>query len=349
MHHKMSCIRIHACLDEPSSEDDLEIWNDSCADSDCESDHSNESKAPDLPNYTGTNIETDRSKILSQWYMRFILILQSKFHLPDKCIDFLLKFLYAFLSIIGNFSPMVKKIAQQLPPTLHIMKKKLGLPNKFMKYTVCRKCLSIYSYKECLNRVSPTTSSKRCTYVPYPEHPHPRKRQPCNAALLKPVEFSSGNTKFYPHLVYCYKSLKESLQDLLLKSDFVSNCQLWRKKTHTDESILNDIYDGNIWKQFFNVTETPLINYSFSVNKYSFGLALNIDWFQPYTHTTSSVEAMYITILNLPRFLRYKRENIILVGLMPGPRKPKNDINSFLKPLVDELQDFWAGISLIKM
>jgi len=55
---------------------------------------------------------------------------------------------------------------------------------------------------------------------------------------------------------------------------------------------------------------------------------------------------IYITILNLPRFLRYKRENIILVGLIPGPHEPKNDINSFLKPLVDELQDFWAGISL---
>ena len=60
-----------------------------------------------------------------------------------------------------------------------------------------------------------------------------------------------------------------------------------------------------------------------------------------------SVGAIYITILNLPRFLRYKREIIILVGLIPGPHEPKNDINSFLKPLVDELQDFWAGISLI--
>jgi len=319
----------------------LELWNDSSPDSEYESDPDNENKAPDLPCF---DAEAEHNEILSKWFMRFILILQGKFYLPDKCIDFLLKFLYAFLSVIGNFSPPVKKIVKLLPQSLHIMKKKLGLPNEFRKYTVCQKCLSIYTYKECLIR-APIISSRRCSFVAYPQHPYPGKRHPCDSALLKPVEFSSGSTKLYPHSVYCYKSLKESLQTLLLKSDFVSNCQLWHEN-QIDEPILNNIYDGNIWKEFFNVTETPLINYSFSANKYSFGLSLNVDWFQPYSHTTYSMGALYITVLNLPRFLRYKRENVVLVGLIPGPHEPKNDINSFLKPLVDELQDFWAGVPL---
>ena len=36
----------------------------------------------------------------------------------------------------------------------------------------------------------------------------------------------------------------------------------------------------------------------------------------------------------------------MLIGIIPGSHEPKLHINSFLKPLVDELQDFWAGVKL---
>ena len=48
--------------------------------------------------------------------------------------------------------------------------------------------------------------------------------------------------------------------------------------------------------------------------------------------------------MNLPREERFKPENVIIVGIIPGPKEPKGDINSFLKPLVDELIDFWDGV-----
>ena len=48
--------------------------------------------------------------------------------------------------------------------------------------------------------------------------------------------------------------------------------------------------------------------------------------------------------MNLPYYLRFKRAFVILVGLIPGPRKPKRDINSYLRPLVGELLDFWDGV-----
>ena len=95
--------------EQSSSEDDLEMWNESCPDSEYESDGYNE-KAPGLPKYSSMNAEKQRSEILSKWFMRFILILQGKFYLPDKCIDFLLKFLYAFFSVLGNFSPIIKHL-----------------------------------------------------------------------------------------------------------------------------------------------------------------------------------------------------------------------------------------------
>ena len=48
--------------------------------------------------------------------------------------------------------------------------------------------------------------------------------------------------------------------------------------------------------------------------------------------------------MNLPREERFKPENVIIVGIIPGPKEPKGDVNSFLKPLVDEHIDFWDGV-----
>ena len=63
------------------------------------------------------------------------------------------------------------------------------------------------------------------------------------------------------------------------------------------------------------------------------------------THT-SSIGVIYLTVLNLPHTVRYKRQNVITVGIIPGPHEPKENINSFLKPLVEELQLLWKGVKL---
>ena len=40
----------------------------------------------------------------------------------------------------------------------------------------------------------------------------------------------------------------------------------------------------------------------------------------------------------------YKQENVILVGVMPGPKESSLNINSYLSPLVEELNLFWRGV-----
>lgn len=57
--------------------------------------------------------------------------------------------------------------------------------------------------------------------------------------------------------------------------------------------------------------------------------------------------AMYMVCLNLPPSLRYRIENIFLVGIIPGPQEPsKEQINSYLGPIVDDLLLYYLrGIS----
>lgn len=50
--------------------------------------------------------------------------------------------------------------------------------------------------------------------------------------------------------------------------------------------------------------------------------------------------------MNLPRKERYKRENVILAGLIPPLESEPNTLNTFLSPLISELQDLWKGIRM---
>ena len=45
--------------------------------------------------------------------------------------------------------------------------------------------------------------------------------------------------------------------------------------------------------------------------------------------------------MNLPKHERFKRENVILAGIIPGPSEPPRNINTYLSPLVDELLILW--------
>uniref|UniRef100_A0A1X7U7L0 Uncharacterized protein n=1 Tax=Amphimedon queenslandica TaxID=400682 RepID=A0A1X7U7L0_AMPQE len=62
-------------------------------------------------------------------------------------------------------------------------------------------------------------------------------------------------------------------------------------------------------------------------------------------HSPYSVGAIYLAVQNLPRSERYKMENLLLVGIIPGPTEPSLNVNTYLELLVDELnQLFFEGI-----
>ena len=75
------------------------------------------------------------------------------------------------------------------------------------------------------------------------------------------------------------------------------------------------MYDGQVWKDYeAKTTFQRFLSYPFC-----YMVTINVDWFQPFIHTQYSLGAIYLTVQNLPRELRYKEENVILVGLLPGP------------------------------
>ena len=73
-------------------------------------------------------------------------------------------------------------------------------------------------------------------------------------------------------------------------------------------------------------------------------LMMNVGWFQSFK--PYSIGVIYLAIMNLPRAERFRRENIIVVGILPGPGEPSS-LNPFLVPVVAELKELWdEGIEL---
>ncbi len=75
-----------------------------------------------------------------------------------------------------------------------------------------------------------------------------------------------------------------------------------------------------------------------------FQLCFSVDWFQPFDHTQHSEGVIYLSVLNLPQHERFLKENVILVGVVPGPKEPELHMNTFLQPLVDDLIKVGASV-----
>ena len=54
-----------------------------------------------------------------------------------------------------------------------------------------------------------------------------------------------------------------------------------------------------------------------------------------------------LSVLNLPRRERFRKKWTMVVGILPGPTEPRIHLNTFLKPLVDDLLCLWRGMTVI--
>ena len=312
---------------------DEEIWEDTSGELDFECNDVDESVNFD------NSADVHRATNLVTWLLGCLFMLQTKHYIPSVALDLLFKLICTFFGVIGRFSPFMSVLASQFPKSLHTGYRYLGSKPSFKKSVVCPRCMTICSYEKAQLKIGRNTVTNYCSYVAYPNHTQRPRRQPCKTPLLKTVELLSGRQMLYPFKVYCYQPLMDSLQKLLLQPGFCRMCEHWRKKAKT--TLLEDVYDGRVWKKFQFILGSPFLDVP-----YCFAVMLNVDWFQPFKHTTASVGVLYLTILNIPRHLRYKRENILLKGVIPGPSEPTGDINTFLRPLVAELTDFWIGITM---
>ena len=98
---------------------------------------------------------------------------------------------------------------------------------------------------------------------------------------------------------------------------------------------MSDVIHGSVWRNFKGPDGSR-----FTSHRRNLALMMNVDWFQPFKHSPYSVGVIYLAVMNLPRAERFKRRNIIVVGILPGPGEPSS-LNPFLVPVVTELKELW--------
>jgi hypothetical protein len=83
-------------------------------------------------------------------------------------------------------------------------------------------------------------------------------------------------------------------------------------------------------------------NLEFAKNPRNIRIVMSIDDINPFmNNTTHSTWPIVLTILNLPPWLCNKRKYIMILGLIPRPHQPGNDINTYFRPLVEDLKMLW--------
>ncbi|GBC46382.2 uncharacterized protein LOC107584155 isoform X2 [Rhizophagus irregularis DAOM 181602=DAOM 197198] len=148
-------------------------------------------------------------------------------------------------------------------------------------------------------------------------------------------------------MLYPIPSLKKQLTVMYQRSGFEESLQKWTNQRNKP-GLYTDIYDGDVWKSFPSSLNNPDTRFFTNETADSnLGIMINLDWFQPFNLSAYSFGVIYGVICNLPRDIRFKQENMLYLGLLPGPEEIKlHKINHFLSPIVDELLEFWDGVDL---
>ena len=151
---------------------------------------------------------------------------------------------------------------------------------------------------------------------------------------------------FRPISVYPVGSIKQQLYMMYQRPNFERMLRHSAGR-NIPEGLFSDIYEGKIWQTFSIDPANPSHFFAQQTLDSHIGLAINVDWFQPFQYTTHSTGAIYGVLCNLPREVRFKQENILTLDVIPGPHEPKQaQINNILAPIVDELIQFTYGVHL---
>ena len=266
----------------------------------------------------------------------------SQYTVSDQCVSDLFGMIGRELSRVGavtglSISAFAAKVPKNLKEAHAILSPYHDTDLKLEEFVVCQDCHSVY-------RLPLSEIPNVCTHIAAPDHTQRHRRGQCGVALFS--KSPSGKSVRRPIMTYPYVPLKASIQNILVRPGMVQQCQRFHPpRSPSGAQLLADIYDGKMWKQFLSFDGEPFLQHS-DPNVLNLAFQINVDWFQPFTHTKYSVGGIYLTILNLPRSVRYKVCNTILCGIIPGPKEPNLHINSFLAPLVDDLLSLWKGIEV---
>jgi hypothetical protein len=243
----------------------------------------------------------------------------------------------------SQFSQNDQKLLSDFPADPDTATKHFHLDGKSTIYAVCPNGKCHQTYKPTFEGDSPIPIyPTHCTHKEYSNGAR------CGERLTRP-RCIKGIDIEVPIKTFVSFDFKDWFAGLLSRPGYEERMDsAWQSKA-SEDGIMHDIFDGEYIRNFKGPDGR---SFSLGGEEGRYVFSLSVDFFNPYTNKQSgkksSVGLISVVCLNLPASMRYKPENMFLSGIIPGPKEPPlTALNHYLKPLVDDLIDFWeTGVKI---
>ncbi|XP_062216051.1 uncharacterized protein LOC133916413 isoform X2 [Phragmites australis] len=228
----------------------------------------------------------------------------------------------SFTAILGVLSAALPKEAN-LPKNYHAAKKIIrGLGLDYVKIHACPKDCMIFHGDRANQETCHVCGSSRWAYRKKKGEPTEPKEQKKKAAKV---------LRYFP-LIPRLKRLYANEQ--------TSADMRWHDEGRTKDGKLRHPADGQAWKDFDSRYD------KFSADSRNVRLGLSSDGFNPFRNMNCKHSTWPVVLIpyNLPPWICMKQTSFILSMIIPGPDSPGNDIDVYLQPLIDELEQLWQGV-----
>ena len=154
-----------------------------------------------------------------------------------------------------------------------------------------------------------------------------------------------------PRQTFSYIPLIPHLCALMLNRTYATRLQ-YRADEHTKTStrmprMMTDIFDGLHYRLLLGervVVGDRMLPHNYFSDHHDIALSFATDGFAPFKKWKHTMWILLVFNYNLPLDQRFQQDNILCVGIIPGPKKPW-DADSFIYPLVQELLKLAVGVS----
>ena len=132
----------------------------------------------------------------------------------------------------------------------------------------------------------------------------------------------------------------------LFKNAEITKTMLYRHNYEPEHNKVKDVFDGSTYRRLRDTYVTvngKQQKHKFFSGKHDLALGMSTDGFAPFKKRKQTCWPVIVFIYNLPPEIRFLIRFLLCVGVVPGPKKPK-DFDSFLWPLVEEALKLILGI-----
>ncbi|XP_039138843.1 uncharacterized protein LOC120276184 [Dioscorea cayenensis subsp. rotundata] len=113
----------------------------------------------------------------------------------------------------------------------------------------------------------------------------------------------------------------------------------WHSEKRKNDRVLRHPADAESWRNFDNIYN------HFTCDPRNVRLGLATDGFNPFGNMNIAYNIWPVILFpyNLPPWMCMKESYSFVTLLIPGPRGPGNDIDVYMRPLIDELKILWES------